>query len=125
MRITLNNIAIRLSFGGMVMRALNSWLKAVHADGLVLVRTRVAGPWGFAVQPRDAVMFHFVAEGRAFVRQPDAEIMAVQAGELVLIPRGGEHEVVHSPRGKAVPLETFLAKRDGVTDTDPKAVTLI
>jgi len=107
------------------MRALNSWLKAVHADGLVLVRTRVAGPWGFAVQPRDAVMFHFVAEGRAFVRQPDAEIMAVQAGELVLIPRGGEHEVVHSPRGKAVPLETFLAKRDGVTDTDPKAVTLI
>jgi len=107
------------------MHALNGWLQAVRADGLVLVRTRVAGPWGFAVQPRDAVVFHFVAEGRAFVRQPNAEIMAVQAGELVLIPRGGEHEVVHSPRGKAVPLETFLAKRDGVTDTDPKAVTLI
>ena len=45
------------------MNALNGWLKAVHADGLVLVRTRVAGPWEFAVQPRDAVVFHFVAEG--------------------------------------------------------------
>jgi AraC family transcriptional activator of mtrCDE len=107
------------------MHALNSWLKAVRADGLVLVRTRVAGPWGFAVQPRHAVVFHFVAEGRAFVRQPDAETMALQAGELVLLPRGGEHEVVHSPRGKAIQLETFLARRDGVIDPDPKAVTLI
>jgi AraC family transcriptional activator of mtrCDE len=107
------------------MRALNSWLKAVRADGLVLVRTRVAGPWGFAVQPRHAVVFHFVAEGRAFLRQPDAETMALQAGELVLIPRGGEHEVAHSPRGNAIPLETFLSKRDGVFDPGPKAVTLI
>jgi AraC-like DNA-binding protein len=107
------------------MGALSSWLKAVRADGLVLVRTRVAGPWGFAVQPRDAVVFHFVAEGSAFVRQPDAETMALQAGELVLIPHGGEHEVVHSPRGKAIQLETFLAKRAGVFDPGPKAVTLI
>ena len=107
------------------MRALNSWLKAVHADGLVLARTRVAGPWGFAVQPRNAVVFHFVAEGRAFLRQPDTKTVALQAGELVLIPRGGEHELVHSPRGKTIQLETFLAKRDGVIDTDPKAVTLI
>jgi hypothetical protein len=107
------------------MHALNSWLKAVRADGLVLVRTRVAGPWGFAVQPRDAVVFHFVAEGRAFVRQSDAETMALQAGELVLLPRGSAHEVVHSPLGKAIQLETFLAKRDGVIDPDPKAVTLI
>ena len=107
------------------MRALNSWLKAVRADGLVLARTRVAGPWGFAVQPRNAVVFHFVAEGRAFLRQPDKKTMALQAGELVLIPRGGEHELVHSSRGKTIQLETFLAKRDGVIDTDPKAVTLI
>jgi AraC-like DNA-binding protein len=107
------------------MRALNSWLKAVRADGLVLVRTRVTGSWGFAVQPRDAAVFHFVAEGRAFVRQPDAETVALQAGELVLIPRGGEHEVAYSPRGKAVQLETFLARRDRVSNTDPKAVTLI
>jgi AraC family transcriptional activator of mtrCDE len=44
---------------------------------------------------------------------------------LILIPRGGEHEVVHSPRGKAIPLETFLSKRDGVFDPGPKAVTLV
>ena len=107
------------------MHALNSWLKAVRADGLVLVRTRVAGPWGFAVRPRNAVVFHFVAEGSAFVRQPDAETMELQPGELVLFPRGSEHEVAHSPRGKAIQLEAFMAKRDGVIDPGPKAVALI
>ncbi|MGH8778176.1 AraC family transcriptional regulator [Paraburkholderia sp.] len=107
------------------MYALNGWLKAVRADGLVLVRTRVAGPWGFSVQQRDAVVFHFVAEGRAFVRQAGVDVMELQAGALVLFPRGGAHEVAYSARGKSVSLETFLAKRDGVVDRDPKAVTLI
>jgi AraC-like DNA-binding protein len=107
------------------MRALNSWLKAVRADGLVLARTRVAGPWGFAVQPRNAMVFHFVAEGRAFVRQPHAQTIALEAGELVLFPRGVEHELAHSPRGKAIQLESFLARRDGVVDSGPRAVTLI
>ncbi|MFJ2363791.1 AraC family transcriptional regulator [Pseudomonas sp. NPDC087697] len=107
------------------MHALNSWLKAIHADGLVLVRTRVADPWGFAVLPREAVVFHFVAEGRAFVRQPETETIELQAGELVLFPRGSAHEVVHSRRGKAMPLETFLAMRNGVVDRDPKATTMI
>ena len=107
------------------MQALDDWLKAVRADGLVLVRTRVAGPWGYAVESGDGVMFHFVAEGRAFVRQPGAETIELQAGELLMFPRGGAHEVAHSARGKAIPVKTFLAKRNGVVDPDPKAVTLI
>ena len=107
------------------MDALNGWLKAVRADGLVLVRTRVAGPWGFAVQARDAVVFHFVAEGRAFVRQVDAETIELQAGEMIMFPRGDAHEVAHSKRGRVMPLESFLALRDGVLDGDPKATTII
>ena len=107
------------------MHALNGWLKAVRADGLILVRTRVAGPWGYAMEPGDDVVFHFVAEGRAFVRHPGAETKELQAGELVMFPRGGAHEVAHSARGKAIPLKTFLAKRNGVVDPDPKAVTLV
>ena len=92
------------------MHALSGWLKAVRADGLILVRTRVAGPWGYAVEPGDDVVFHFVAEGRAFIRHPGAETKELQAGELVMFPRGGAHEVAHSARGKAIPLKTFLAK---------------
>lgn len=107
------------------MDALNGWLKAVRADGLVLARTRVAGPWGFAVQSCEAVVFHFVAEGRAFVRQVDAETIELQAGEMVMLPRGHAHEVAYSKRGRVMPLESFLALRDGVLDSNPKATTLI
>src|SRR5258705_2157050 len=107
------------------MDALDGWLKIIRADGLALVRARIAGPWGFAAPPNTAVVFHFVAEGRAFVRQPNADTIELQAGELILFPRGSPHEMAHSPRGKAMPLEAFLAKHDGVVDSDPRAVTLV
>ncbi|WP_267956583.1 AraC family transcriptional regulator [Paraburkholderia sp. HP33-1] len=107
------------------MEALNGWLKAVRADGVVLVRTRVAGSWGFAVQARDAVVFHFAAEGHAYVRRSDAETMELKAGELVVFPHGSAHEVVHSKRGKTIALDAFLARHDGVVDRDPLATTLV
>jgi AraC family transcriptional activator of mtrCDE len=104
---------------------LNGWLKAVRADGLVLARTRVAGSWGFAVPPLDAVAFHFVAEGRAFVRQSGAKTMELRTSEMVMFPRGCAHELAHSPRAKVMPLETFLSQRNGVVDCNRKATTLI
>jgi AraC-like DNA-binding protein len=108
-----------------IMDALNDWIRAIRAEGVVLVRTRVAGSWGFSVPPRDAVVFHFVANGHAFVRQRDAETVELRSGELVLFPRGSAHEVAHSARGKTMPVDAFLAKRDGVVDRDAKATTLI
>ena len=107
------------------MDALNDWIRAIRAEGVVLVRTRVAAPWGFSVPQGDAVVFHFVAQGRAFVRRPDAETLELRSGELVLFPRGSPHEVTHSAYGKAMPLDTFLAKWNGVVDSDEKATTLI
>lgn len=107
------------------MEALDNWLKTIHADGIVLARTRVAGPWGFNVTSRDAVMFHLVAEGRAFVRQLDAAPFELRAGELVLFPSGSAHEVTHSMRGKSIPLDKFLTLRNGVIDPAAQATTLI
>jgi AraC-like DNA-binding protein len=107
------------------MDALNDWIRAIRAEGVVLVRTRVAAPWGFSVPQCDAVVFHFVAQGSAFVRRPDAETLELRSGELVLLPRGSPHEVAHSARGKAMPLDAFLARWDGVADGDAKATTLI
>jgi AraC-like DNA-binding protein len=107
------------------MEALDNWLKAIHADGIVLACTRVAGPWGFKVTHRDAVMFHFVAEGRAFVRRPGAAPFELRAGELVLFPGGSAHEVAHAKRGKSIPLQKFLALRDGVVDPAAQATVLI
>lgn len=107
------------------MQALDGWLKAVRGDGIVLVRTRMAGPWGFAVAPRDAAVFHFVAEGRAIVRQPNADAIEVLPGELILFPRGSAHEVAHSARGKTLPLAEFMALRHDVVDSAIRTSTLV
>lgn len=107
------------------MPTLNDWLREVRSDGVALVRTRVAAPWGFAVPAGDAVVFHFVAQGRAFVRQPGAPTVELQAGELVLFPHSDAHEVAHTATGKAVALATFIARRDGVVDAAAKASTLL
>ena len=66
MRTSRNLITNRLIRYHAAMQALNGWLRTVRAEGMVLVRTRVAGPWGFAVDPRDAAVFHFVVEGRGW-----------------------------------------------------------
>ena len=107
------------------MDALDCWLKAVRGDGIVLVRTRVATPWGFAVAPRDAAVFHFVAEGRAVVRLPDGSSIELLAGEFILFPRGSGHEVVHSARGKTLPLDEFIALHHDVIDSAARTSTLI
>ena len=91
----------------------------------MLARTRVAGSWGFAVPSLDAVAFHFVAEGRAFVRQSGAKTMELRTSEMVMFPRGCAHELAHSARGKVMPLETFVSQRNGVVDCNRKATTLI
>jgi AraC-like DNA-binding protein len=101
------------------------WLRSIRAGGITLVRTRVAGRWGFAAAARRAAVFHFVAEGRAYLRRPGCVPVALNAGELVLLPQGVAHDVAHAPAGHAMPLEEFVAMRNGVRDDDRRATTLV
>jgi hypothetical protein len=91
----------------------------------VLVRTRVAGRWGFEVEPRDVAFFHFVTEGHAYVRRSGDKTIELLPGDLVLIPRSTAHEVSHSVRGKTVSLQHFFASHDGVFSPAPTATTII
>ena len=75
----------------------------------MLVRTRVAGRWGFEVEARDAAFFHFVTESHAYVRRSGDKTIELLPGDLVLLPRGTAHEVSHSVHGKTVSLQHFLA----------------
>jgi AraC family transcriptional activator of mtrCDE len=70
-------------------------------------------------------MFHFVAEGQAFVHVAGMAPIELLPGELVIFPRGSAHEVTHSARGKSIELAEFMASRNGVIDVAAKAGTLI
>lgn len=120
-----SNITDRPSQPGSGGRDVSCWLRAIRAEGIVLVRTRVAGSWGFEVEPRDVAFFHFVTEGHAYVRRGGDKTIELFAGDLVLLPRGTAHEVSHSVRGKTVSLQHFLASHDGVFSPGPTATTII
>ena len=64
-----SNITDRPGQAGSGGRDVSYWLREVRAEGIVLVRRRVAGRLGFEVEARDAAFFHFVTEGHAYVRR--------------------------------------------------------
>jgi mannose-6-phosphate isomerase-like protein (cupin superfamily) len=120
-----SNITDRPRQPGSGGQGVGYWLRAIRAEGIVLVRTRVAGRWGFEVEARDAAFFHFVTEGHAYVRRSGDKTIELLPGDLVLFPRGTTHEVSQSVRGKTMPLQHFLASHDGVFSPAPTATTII
>jgi Cupin len=82
-----SNIPDRPSQPGSGGRDASSWLRAVRAEGIVLVRTRVAGRWGFEVEARDAAFFHFVTEGHAYVRRSadKTEVETADFGNQIVV----------------------------------------
>jgi AraC-like DNA-binding protein len=121
---TINHLHIHSSHLRM-QQSTDIWLRSIRASGLALVRTRIGGRWGFSAPARSSAVFHFVAEGQAYLRRPECEPVALNAGELVLLPQGAAHELVHAPDGQAMPLEEFIAMRNGVRDDDPRATTIL
>jgi AraC-like DNA-binding protein len=66
--------------------------------GLHYKRMQVTAPFGvrFGNAPERA-QFHFVAQGRVFLRSPGGALHELSAGDAVLLPRGGEHALLSDP----------------------------
>jgi AraC-like DNA-binding protein len=92
------------------MDILADWLRLLGASGVVLARSRFAAPWGIGFEPCDGVVFHLVLDGVCFLRQGDAAPLKLGSGDLVLLPQGSAHEIVHHPAGVAEPLDQLLAR---------------
>jgi len=50
-------------------------------------------PWGLTMPPEDHAIFHFVAEGRAWLRRPGHEPVALACGDFLLVAPNVEHTV--------------------------------
>jgi AraC-like DNA-binding protein len=83
--------------------ALSEVLRGVHLTGAIFLRAELSEPWGFQAPPAgDAsallapgtehlVPFHLVTEGKATVRVAGCEPVHLEAGEIVVLPRGDAH----------------------------------
>jgi AraC-like DNA-binding protein len=76
---------------------LNELLAGMRLTGVEYRRIELSPPFGLGFGASEGrANFHFVARGAVFLRQGD-EVHQMDAGDAVLLPRGGTHDVVSEP----------------------------
>jgi AraC-like DNA-binding protein len=85
-------------------------LRAINVRSTILCRTLFTAPWGFRVDGSDLAKFHIVLDGAAWLDlESPAESHRLEAGTIVVLPRGTGH-VVRDHSGSPVRhLDAILA----------------
>src|SRR5271154_1636895 len=107
-----NSTAVRPS-----LDLLNELLVGMRLTGVEYRRIELSPPFGLGFGASEGrAKFHFVARGPVFLRQGD-EVHQMGAGDAVLLPRGGTHDVVSQPelRGRDVTAFATSALCSGVS----------
>jgi AraC family transcriptional activator of mtrCDE len=93
------------------MDVVTDWVRTCGTSGVLLARSRLPAPWGMALETRPEAMFHIVLEGSCFLRGADSPTLQLFQGDLVLLPHGHAHDIVHRPNGRAEPLSRLLERQ--------------
>lgn len=94
------------------MDALTEVLHDLRLSGSFYCRAELRAPWGIELPPRDVASFHFVAEGRCFLRGSDPPCRLDQ-GDLVVLPHGRGHVLSDSPEGPVTPIDQLTHDKLG------------
>jgi AraC-like DNA-binding protein len=84
---------------------LSEALRSVQLSGAIFLDAELSAPWGFASPPPSAgarllapsaehlILFHLLVEGEATARIPGQASVALEAGDIAVLPRGDAHEL--------------------------------
>jgi len=87
------------------MDAFSEILSGVKLSGAVFFIAEFSAPWGFSAPASNVmaarlapgaehlVLYHLVIEGGAVVELPDAEVIELQPGDVVIFPHGDAHHI--------------------------------
>jgi AraC-like DNA-binding protein len=95
------------------MDALTDILRAIHLQGSVHFRTELAAPWGMAIPASEAAQFHVLRRGRCWLTMnatAPAGPLRLDAGDVVLLPRGHAHALADDPATRHEPLQELLQR---------------
>ena len=94
------------------MDVLSDILSRLGVKGTLYFRTSFTSPWSIRVPSfEDVARFHFAHKGSCFVRiAPSQDLVLLEQGDLVIIPRGAEHSLFCDKRTEdlAVHLDTVV-----------------
>jgi AraC-like DNA-binding protein len=84
---------------------LSDALRSVRLSGAIFLDAELSAPWGFASPPASAgmrlvapwaehiILFHLLVEGEASARIAGQRSVALEAGDIAVLPRGEAHEL--------------------------------
>ena len=73
--------------------ALTDMLLGLRVEGVRYGRRHLDGNWAFSFRSHPEATFHFVGAAPLWLRCGDSDWTRVEAGEAVLLPRGGAHVI--------------------------------
>ncbi len=85
------------------MDPLTDVLRDLRLESSFYARSELRAPWGLSFSVSDGPSFHMIVTGRCWLRI-DTERIPLEAGDLILLPHGDEHQIADPPEGDAVPL---------------------
>ena len=84
---------------------LSEALRSVRLTGAIFLDAELSAPWGFASPPASAgarllapsaehlILFHLLVEGKATAKIPGQVSLALEPGDIAVLPRGDAHEL--------------------------------
>jgi AraC-like DNA-binding protein len=104
----------------MQMDVLSEVLRVVRLEGALFFNAEFSAPWCLS-EPRSTaiaphlspgaghlILYHFLTEGRAYIRLPDGRREELKAGDIVILPHGHAHLLGNgSPERPVDSLRTF------------------
>jgi hypothetical protein len=88
-------------------------LRAVNVRSTVFCLSELGAPWGFRVEGTGVAKFHLVLAGSGWLTLDGQEPVAVDEGELVVLPRGQAHTLADRPGSMTDRLDDLLADYPG------------
>jgi AraC-like DNA-binding protein len=86
-------------------------LLRVTVTSTVYCLSDMTSPWGFRVGARESPAFHLLTAGTAWLEvDGERDGIRLQAGDLVILPRGDGHQVRDSRTGPVLWLDDILAR---------------
>ena len=80
-------------------------LRGLRLDGAEYGRCELREPWGVSFAAGTAARFHYIGNRNCWLLRPDGEWVELEAGDAVLLPRGGAHSLASAPGVPMSPIE--------------------
>ena len=92
------------------MDVLSDILSQIRLRGSVFLNAEFREPWGMDIPQGKLGILHIITQGSCLLRKAGGnEVITLNQGDLVLLPRGDAHCLMHGATGNTIPAEEILA----------------